>query len=344
MPDIIAILETKLEKDELQTNIGINGYNFIHSDSNFQAGGIGLYIKNSISYKIIDELDLKHNFVENIWIEVETKTKKSIAVGVVYRHPGNIVNQIELFTKAIKKFFLNMSNKKMEFYFVSDFNINLLQSHCNQIIKTYVDNFLGYSVKCCINKPTRISVSTNSLLDHIYTNDFNRSLFSGIALCDISDHLPIFIFIKDIKYMKKKSEEVYIRDMKIFSEELFCQDLYKQLGDLHVTESRSLHDRFEAFVKLFTDIVNFYAPRRRATRKEKKLKSKPWVTQGLLKSIKLKNKMYKQSLMHPSNYQFDKYKKYRNVLNRAIESAKQNYYNKIVTEEKHKSEIVSNNQ
>ena len=98
------------------------------------------------------------------------------------------------------------------------------------------------------------------------------------------------------------------------------------------------NDQFEEFVKLFTDTVNFHAPRRRATRKEKKLKSKPWLTQGLLKSIKLKNKMYKQFLMHPSNYQFDKYKKYRNVLNRAIEGAKRNYYNKIVTEEKHNSE------
>ena len=42
--------------------------------------------------------------------------------------------------------------------------------------------------------------------------------------------------------------------------------------------------------------------------------------------------------MHPSNYQFDKYKKYRNVLKGAIEGAKRNYYNKIVTEEKHNSE------
>ena len=41
--------------------------------------------------------------------------------------------------------------------------------------------------------------------------------------------------------------------------------------------------------------------------------------------------------MHPSNYQFDKYKKYRNVLNRAIEGAKRNYYNNV-TEEKHNSE------
>ena len=42
--------------------------------------------------------------------------------------------------------------------------------------------------------------------------------------------------------------------------------------------------------------------------------------------------------MHPSNYQFDKYKKYRNVLNRAIEGTKQNYINKIVIGEKHNSE------
>ena len=112
----------------------------------------------------------------------------------------------------------------MEFYVLGDFNIDLLQFHCNQIIKTYADNLLDYSVKRCINKLTRISKTTKSLLDHIYTKDFNHSLFSGIVLCDISDHLSTFIFIKDMKFIKKKSEEVHIRDMKNFSKELFCQD------------------------------------------------------------------------------------------------------------------------
>ena len=93
----------------------------------------------------------------------------------------------------------------MEFYLLGEFNINLLQSHCNQIIKTYADNLLSYSVKCCINKPTRISVSRKSLLDHIYTNDFNRLIFSG--MCDISDHLPTFIFIKDIIHTKKNQRK-----------------------------------------------------------------------------------------------------------------------------------------
>ena len=45
LPDIIAITETKFKNYELQTNININGCNFIHSDSDSQAGGVGLYIK-----------------------------------------------------------------------------------------------------------------------------------------------------------------------------------------------------------------------------------------------------------------------------------------------------------
>ena len=101
---MITISETKLKNDELQTNIGINGYNFIHSDSDSQAGSVGLYIKNSISFKIIDELDLKLNFVEHL--DRSRNKKKLIAVEVVYHHPGYIVNQIELFTKSNqKKFF-----------------------------------------------------------------------------------------------------------------------------------------------------------------------------------------------------------------------------------------------
>ena len=77
--DIIAITEIKLKKYELLTSIDINGYNFIHSDSNSQAGSVGLYIKNFITCKIIDELDLNLNFAENIWIAVETN-KKSIVL------------------------------------------------------------------------------------------------------------------------------------------------------------------------------------------------------------------------------------------------------------------------
>ena len=53
-------------------NIDIAGYNFIHTDSLTKGGGIGFYIKNSLSYTVKSEYDLNLNFVENIWIQIDT--------------------------------------------------------------------------------------------------------------------------------------------------------------------------------------------------------------------------------------------------------------------------------
>ena len=72
LPDIIAITETKLTKNQIVVNINIEGYNFIHSDSSSRAGGVGLYIKDSLTFTLKEELDLNINSVENIWIQIET--------------------------------------------------------------------------------------------------------------------------------------------------------------------------------------------------------------------------------------------------------------------------------
>ena len=42
---------------------------------------------------------------------------------------------------------------------------------------------------------------------------------------------------------------------------------------------------FHNFVSIFAKVVDLFAPKRKATRKEKKLKLKPWLAPGLLKSI-----------------------------------------------------------
>ena len=76
LPDIIAITETKLAKNQIVVNIDIEGCNFIHSDSSSRAGGFGLYIKDSLTFTLKEELDLNINSVENILIQVETYDNK----------------------------------------------------------------------------------------------------------------------------------------------------------------------------------------------------------------------------------------------------------------------------
>ena len=43
-----------------------------------------------------------------------------------------------------------------------------------------------------ISKPTRITSSTATLIDKIFTNNLEHSMNSGILYTDLSNHLPIF--------------------------------------------------------------------------------------------------------------------------------------------------------
>ena len=331
-PDIIAITETKLNKSKICFNIDLTGYKFIHSDSCTKAGGVGFYIKSSLPYIVRTDIDLNLETVENMWLQVETNNRPT-TIGVVYRHPEYSVDQLSNFSNSLEKILQNFSNSKIDFFITGDFNIDLGSLNSNRVFRNYADNLISYSIKCAINKPTRITETSKTLLDHLYTNNHNRLIFSGIIISDISDHFPIFAFICNSKAKtKKKVENFSIRDFSNFSVESFNDDLAIRLSQFRVDEIRSPHDQFKDFLTIFNDAVNSHAPRRRATRKEKQIKSKPWLSKCLLKSIKLKNKMYKQCLLNRFSYSV--YKQYRNFLNKAIVGAKQLHYKKILADEK----------
>ena len=130
----------------------------------------------------------------------------------------------------------------------------------------------------------------------------------------------------------KVLKDILIRDIKNFSLELFCNDQSLNMNNFKDSKDSSPHHQFHTFIDIITDTVNFHAPYRRIddTRKEKKLKENPRLNEGLLKSIKQKNKMYKKFLDHSNCSLYTQYKKYRNTLNRALECAKRNYYSKIL--------------
>ena len=63
---------------------------------------------------------------------------------------------------------------------------------------------------------------------------------------------------------------------------------------------------------------------------EKQLSAKPWLTKGLLKLIRTKNKMFNEKIckvigrgVKHNSEKLVQYKKFRNLLNRAIPKAKQ---------------------
>jgi len=76
-PKIIAVTESKIKKKENITfSPNIMGYNFLHSDSVTNAGGVGVYIYDNTSYRLRTDIPNSLDSFESLWIEVTAHKKQ----------------------------------------------------------------------------------------------------------------------------------------------------------------------------------------------------------------------------------------------------------------------------
>ena len=64
----------------------------------------------------------------------------------------------------------NISLRKRDIYILGDFNINLLNSDTHSNTSDFIDMMFSTSFLPLINRPTRISDNSATLIDNIYTN------------------------------------------------------------------------------------------------------------------------------------------------------------------------------
>ena len=89
---------------------------------------------------------------------------------------------------------------------VGDFNINLLKLSDNLLFKEYLDNIFALGLYPTITLPTRITDTTATFIDNVYSNHLTDKYSSGIILSDISDHYPYFhSFYTDINRKKTRN-------------------------------------------------------------------------------------------------------------------------------------------
>ena len=89
---IIGLTETKLKIDKEEIlNINIPGYNFLSQPSLSNAGGVGIFVKNGISYSWREDLSSVKEGYESLWIEIQNDAEHNTICGIIYRHPhGNL--------------------------------------------------------------------------------------------------------------------------------------------------------------------------------------------------------------------------------------------------------------
>ena len=91
---------------------------------------------------------------------------------------------------------------------------------------------------------------------------------------------------------------------------------------LFTNESSDVNNKFSSFYNKFNKLVNKHVPMKTISNRQAKQFSKPWITKGLRKSIRVKNKLY-------ASDDRVKYKMYRNRICSLTRISKQQYYTKF---------------
>ena len=145
-----------------------------------------------------------------------------------------------------------------------------------------------------INKPARVTLKTATVIDNILTNSFTN-FKSAIFKTDISDHFPICLFLPSTK-VKSESETTFIyeRIVNTFAIEMFKQQLY-EINWEEIETNRDPNEAYNIFLQKVLLSYDHYLPEKEIKVTKKDLKS-PWITTGIKKSSKRKQRLYEKFL------------------------------------------------
>ena len=98
---------------------------------------------------------------------------------------------------------------------------NSLPAHSKRLIEIY--DLVGFQQ--LIDKATRVTLTSKTLIDHIATTNKSNIVVSDVKEISLSDHFLVYCVRKFRGASKKQHKNISTRQMKNFSEEDFLKDL-----------------------------------------------------------------------------------------------------------------------
>ena len=281
---------------------------------------------------------------EIIFIELIIPNRKNVVAGCIYRHPSSIIPTTQFTTEYLDPILNIIAHENKTSVIVGDFNIDLLKydgdNHANEFYNTMTSNF--YSP--FILQPTR--PISKSLIDNIFLNTLEYKSTSGNITIQLSDHLFQFVilegFFKDLPIPKLN---IYQRNFKYFNEREFQGILnginWDNILSLNASDPNLSMNNFYNQINILLDEV---APYKKLTKKEIKLKSKPWITIDIQHLMQKRDKLYHKYCQESNKTKKEElyinYKKLRNKLTKLKREHKTIYYKNFFETNKNNSSKI----
>ena len=320
---IIALTESWLQ-DSNWDLYNLPGYDVFDSHRSYKkGGGVAIYIDSMYISKRRTDLDIFNDYCESIFIEIDRELvnmSRNVVIGVIYRVPNT---DIASFIKSISYVLDIVKKEKKVCYLLGDYNLDLLKSDSHAMTGKYLDLLSSHSFLPMINRPTRVTANTATIIDNIFTNYVSNvnNCMQGIFVTDVSDHYPIFHINFD--YFSKDIDRFIIkRKYTSTNKQAFLEDL-REIDWQNATDHTTTNDSFNGFHSILKELHNKHFPKSKI--KIRYNNNKPWLSDDLRESIKIKNKLYCLSKRIPSVYNEENYRKYKNRLQHRMRTEEKKY-------------------
>ena len=306
--------------------VKIPNYNFVgnHRTSK-KGGGVGLAVHNTVQFRPRDDIKLGHvSELEYQFIEIKA-IRRNIIVGSLYRPPNSKEKE---FLRDYKNLMEMLKQQKdTDLIMGMDHNMDLLKTSKHTNTQDFLDYNIDVNMLPTINKPTRITDSSATLIDNIFISSrLQEEYGSGIIISDISDHMPILLRLNGVHQPLTIHQTVTYRkvtddNIKALNDYLEQQSWNEELKDLNTEDSfNKLHDIVQAG-------MNKFIPQKTRKCTKKGRIHEPWITKGIKKSMVKQRVLYKISISKKATDENRrKYKEYRNHLQRIKRQSKREYY------------------
>lgn len=292
-PDIICITESWISKEISDSELFIPGYHLTRMDRDRNGGGVLMYVSSSLQFFVLPKCD----GLELLSVNVSNSTSK-VCVSLPPNSPAHFLDMLSAYIES-----LNI-HRYTNYILLGDFNK----------VTAVVCCFLSFGL--CVIYPVHHQGST-SLTDLFFvTNNLLTNFCNEISPLGNSDHNGIHMECSWRSTAQhncannSKGRIVWCYDQADWERALTLIDSFDWSTLFSNDVNETWNRWYEKFLSIMRACIPTVLPKR---------KNLPWLSKGLINSIKRRNLLYKQGKLSGN---LSKYRRMRNSHLRIAHSKK----------------------
>ena len=281
-PDLVVLTESWLLENE-EHYFHIEKYNiasFVRRAK--RGGGILIYIKENFDYEILAALLTENDSHQIVTLVLKSYNGKDNLILTAVYNPnfGNAQNFLNDFYEHLNQI-PNLSNSNT--ILLGDFNIDILKNDC--LVLNYLSWYTNNNfVMATQTIPTRVSISSESLIDHIVcSKGIHNWNLCNIQDDNLSDHNILLLALPSRRISKSKyNHKSFINYQTL--------NLYFRNNPFSV-ESDDVDKAFDDFHKYLLDAISACSSKRNY-KNDYSVSHEPWMNKDYLGLCKAKKALF----------------------------------------------------